>query len=207
MPSIRSRRKSNRRKVFSNAYDTASKALNVAMKVKSLLNVEYKHIDVVPFTDTPGTTPSVYTLNACAEGDGSNQRSGISLRLKNLRLKGYYVMHGTATNTSVRIAIILDRSPNSNEATFTDVYESASVVTLPNNVTEKRFKILKDTNITLSGSGEENGSFDWYFPMNHITRYSNAGGTPNDIETNQVLLMIWSNDLPLIPPCSNFLTP
>lgn len=191
--STRSKRKAYRKKVMGTAYSVAQSALNTALKVKRLINVEYKLVDSSGSVN-PSTTPLVNTTNAMAEGTTSTSRNGISVRLKSLRVKGYYTMHASATNTCFRCAVVLDKSPNSATPTFLNIYESASVVSMPNNVTEKRFRILKDTMFTMSGTGEENGRFDWYFPLNHITKYTGSGGSNNDLETNQLVLVIWSNE-------------
>lgn len=174
--------------------NVAHTALKTALLVKTLINVEYKHIDTAAVTLSPSSTGAVYTFNACGEGDASTERNGLSIRMKSLMMKAYLVMHASATNTVVRYAIVLDKAPNSAQAGWTDIFESNSPVSMTNNITNSRFRILQDRTVTFSGTGEENASRQHFVPLNHVVKYTGAGATNGDIEKNQLYLCIISNE-------------
>lgn len=186
--------KRNYYKTAGKVANVATKALKIALMTKRLLNVEYKHIDTNSTTITPGATGAIYSMNSCAEGDGSGNRNGLSLRMKSLYLKVYFQMHASATASAIRWCVVLDKSPNSNIATYSDIFESNSIVSQTNNKTNHRFRVLSDNLLTMSGSGEENGSRNVYKQLNHVVKYSSGGGTDGDLEKNQILLCIVSNE-------------
>lgn len=195
--------KSRRTKKFHKYANVASKALSIALQTKKLLNVEYKHIDLGPVDTTPGNTGITISLNAVSQGDGSGNRDGLSIRMKNVNNRFKVTQNTSATKTIVRISLVMDKMPNSNKAAFTDIYESNSVLAQTNNVTNHRFHVIYDRTIALSSSGDASYVFNWYKQLNHVVKYSGSGGTENDLEKNQLLLCFISSE-PTYPPTVSY---
>ncbi len=188
-------------KKFSKKYPRASRALNVATQalsiaksVASVINVEWKHIDSGVNTITPGTAGTVVSLNHLAEGVSSNERTGISIKMKSLELRGNFTMDATATNTILRLIVILDNSPNSDLATIAEMFEVGNVETLRNNVNFGRFKTLYDRSFAMSGTGMENGTYKKYIKLNNHVKYSGSDATEDGIEKGQLLFISFSNE-------------
>lgn len=201
MPSIRDRRKKARRRTF----DIAKEALNTALKVKSLINVEFKHVDVTATTVTPANTGNIQALSSIAEGDGSNQREGLSIRAKSLYLNYSVQEHASATATQCRVMLIKDKNPRGSTPTWSEIMEENNVLSLMNNLYTKRYTVLYRKDHFLSSTGEliEGGSA--YIKLNDIVKYNSSGGAATDIEANGYYLVTCSNQATNVPSV-NFVT-
>lgn len=191
MPRIH-KRKSFFRRNFN--LSTAQKALNIALATKKLLNVELKHIDIVTSTINPSNSGTVTSLNHCAEGVTSGTRNGLSIRAKSLNLHFKFNGNASATDTVVKVHVVVDRSPNGTMASYLDVMEEATVVAQTNNINWSRFKIIATRTIRLADSGFDNGFFSIYKKLNLPIKYENSNGTQDDIISNQLLLLITSDE-------------
>lgn len=127
------------------AYKVASKALDLAIKTKKLLNVEYKIIDTADqgFFNPLGI---VIPINLCGQGTGAQARTGVSVKT----ISNQYRMFVTAsaantTNDQVyRVIMFRDRNNQGVAPLVTDVLESAFVNAPLNNNNKTRFEVLHD---------------------------------------------------------------
>jgi len=107
-----SRRRYPRRKATNyissakNAYSVAMSAWKMAKYLKGLLNVEFKRYDVSSFSGF-AQAPSTTTLASVGQGDAVNNRSGNSIRLKHLTVRGFVTKNVAASDTHCRILIVL----------------------------------------------------------------------------------------------------
>lgn len=95
-----------------NSYaQTAVKALRIANQVRQLVNTEFHHYDAKLGSTGVTWNGAIYDLCLPAVGDGDEERTGDSIRLKNLKLQGHisYNTLGSATQT-VTLMIFLDKA-------------------------------------------------------------------------------------------------
>lgn len=172
----------------------AHKALGTALMVKKLLNVEYKHIDTAVVTSNPSTSGTVLAMNACAEGNGSGERNGLSIRIKSIFLRGYAVEHLSSSDTLLRIMIVKAKNPKGTTPTISDIFESTSpYLSLQNNVKTSEYTILWSKFIAMSSSGTSAYYLDKFLKTNFHAKYNSSAGTASAIEWNGVYLVLLSN--------------
>lgn len=173
--------------------DVATKALRVALMTKSLLNVEYKHVDTPQVASTTGLTPVILPLNAIAEGNASNQRDGLSVLNKSVQIKYYCEEHASAYGTIQRVMLIRDKQPNGTTPLWSDIFEEQNVMTLLNNVNTSRFDVMYSRTHTMSSTGSALEHGNIYRKLNFHTRYLSGGGAATDIGYGGLYIVSVSN--------------
>lgn len=127
-----------------NALKVAHQAYSMAKVVASIVNSEKKYIDNTIGWNTD-TTPQVDCISTVATGDTNITRNGNSIALKSIELKGQIYFDGNNGSESVRVILVRDNDNDSGTApTFTDVFESAGIMTLRNKLTPSKYTILYD---------------------------------------------------------------
>lgn len=180
-------------KAFGTAFSVAKQALNTALKVKSLINVEFKHVDTAPNAWTVASGGVVLAMNAIAEGDASNERDGLSVRNKSLYLRATISEHASAQKTLIRMMIVKDQQPNGTTPAITDILEAADWRALMNNINTRRFKVLVAKDYALSNNGNGIVQDNIYKELNFHTKYLGSGGAATDIGYNGIYLVALSN--------------
>lgn len=132
----------------------AKKALALAMRIKSQLNVEYKHIDVADLSLSAVDTGTVTSLTPIAEGDDNTNREGRSIRAKSIQLKALIESNTTANTTqTVRIIIFKDNQNQGSTPSMADVLKASTtlpIVELRETDEEQgRFKVYYDKVVNL----------------------------------------------------------
>lgn len=181
MPYRRSYRRSYARRPYRRPYrqapraskfvqyaSTAVAAYNMAKKLKGVINSELKHHDATSSTAISSTGLVVH-LSDIAQGDSESTRDGRSILPKSIYLQGHYVMNATASRTSIRTVLILDRRPDAGAPTWTDVYESADVNSLRNISSDQgRFRVLYERTDTLTDGGKEISLWKKFVPISRV---------------------------------------
>lgn len=178
---------------FKTAYNVAQKALTTALKVKSLLNVEFKTIDIAPTTISPPVSGLVVPLNTCAQGNGEGDRDGLSILLKSIYLRYTATSHSSATYTHLRLMLIKDQQPDGTTPAITDILETADPVSLMNNLNTRRFQILWTKTHDLSSVHAMIESDNKYVKVNFHTKYKSTIGGTSSLAYNGVYLVAISN--------------
>ncbi len=173
--------------------NVANKALNIALKTKRLINVEYKFKDT-QHTPGVGITQAgiVQDLVTLAQGTTVSTREGDQVKFVSLYLNYFGDMSASATASTVRVVIVHDKQPNGATATNSQIFDDATVNDLiisPKNLGNKfRFKILYNKLHQMSINGNQNFRGSKYIKLNMLTRYSGSAGTIADITTNNIQL-------------------
>lgn len=186
---------------------TANKALSIASKVASVLNVEQKNVDGYA-SDTYGLSSySTYLLNPIAQGDGGNQRDGDQVKI--MRTYGSIMCYNNTGDPQwVRILILRDRQADGTVPTLAEVLELSSsephYLAKYNMNGKFRFKIYHDKLMCLGNSPADGKNVKVHkFFTNFIAkhkaklkrkpfqegirvRYSGTGGTSSDIASNSL---------------------
>lgn len=112
--------------------------------VTGLINSE-KYIHDVTGSDTTDNTGTIVHLTGIAQGDGSGNRTGISIFLRNLFGRLVLEKNASATFTKYRIIFFFDKQQIADTApSVTDVLSSASTIAPLSETSLGRFKIIFD---------------------------------------------------------------
>ncbi len=95
-----------------NYLGTASKALSVALAVKKLVNVEFKHHNVQTVNTAITDAGTITNLSLFSLGDTSTTRDGGSVKFTSFRLSYALRINASATVTNMRVMIIHDKQTN-----------------------------------------------------------------------------------------------
>lgn len=187
---------SNGFKKAGSAIAVANTALQTALAIKRLLNVEYKSIRTT-FTVDPNTTGSILNLSAIAQGSDLAERTGNKVRAKMLQLSGSWAQHASATRTHGRMVIARDNNGSTTAPVFTDLFPSntAFVGGVPKSNSPQqnsRFSILWDKYITLNDSNTLHQAFSYSLPLDHHIYFTGTGAT--DEGKGHLWLFIASNE-------------
>ncbi len=132
--------------------DVAMKALNIALKVKKLINVEFKYKDGSGAGVVSTTAGLVTNLTNIANGSEESQRNGDKVRAKSIHIKGrcFHNASGSAAQT-MRLLLIQDRAnpnPGTTDPLVTGanygVLATADINSLTANEQRTRYKILAE---------------------------------------------------------------
>lgn len=192
-------RRRRRRRRHNPFFQTAGRALKVALDVKKLLNVEFKVRDTNEVTTTPDSSGEVISLNHLTQGDAESQRSGNSVLNKSIQLRWTCTPHASATNTYMRMILLKDIRPNGTVATISNILQEARINSYLDRQQFGRFHVLHDVLIAMNGSSHDNTIGKIYKKLQFHTKYQGSGTTENDINAGQLLLLLISNEATNVP--------
>jgi len=172
----------------------------LAQRVKRLESLtgkpEFKVIDSVGSTAV-STTGTLTLLNGLAEGDSATTRDGRQVLFKSLQLYVRGTMNGSATNTTCRVIIFLDKQPNETAPTMAALLATTvagGVDAFRNLDNRKRFVILHDSRMVLSTDFPER-VHEHYKKMSLVSQYdSGNAGTIADITSNSLYMLQVSDE-------------
>lgn len=201
MPIIKSKRKRKKfykgvrqfERGFNRGYPIAKKALDIALSTKKLLNVEYKLIDIVETSQAVGNSGHLISLNHVGQGDTHQLRNGTSVLNKSLIFKYYITPHASATDTYMRIVLLVDNRPNSTIATISEIFSEARITGHLSSVSAGRFRVLSEFLISVNASSSENTIGKLFKELNFHTKYDGSDSTQNGLMKGQLLLYCISN--------------
>lgn len=114
----------NKSSTLTNIAKIAGTALSTAKFVASLVNVEYKYTDTAFSLSAQTWGGMITSLCVPAQGVGALQRTGDSIKMKTLTMRGSFEYNPTGiTYESVRIIIIIDKE---NSITLGNQYFAAT---------------------------------------------------------------------------------
>lgn len=177
---------------FGKYINYGKKALALAMRLKGLINVEYKYHDVVA-TGSASVTPDINVLNAIPQGDTSQSRDGDSVKMKFLNIKGTVTMNSAATTpTYVRVTLVQVLQNNGASLPATNIW-AASTGELFEKKRELKFvdtiKILKNYNIVLAPGAKQSQIINLIWKFNDHVKFKGTANTYADIMTNALFLV------------------
>lgn len=175
------------------ALNVGMKALVLAKGVKSIVNAEKKSYDS-PFSGTAvSSTASVQRLTDIAQGDDYNGREGRSILLKSIEANLVCQIHGSATNTSMRLVIFKDKHNQGTAPTAADIGITTFYGLRDSNPTaQKRFTVLKDQQIRLQQGQVDRFPFQYFRKLNHHVIFDGTAST--DDTQGSLWLLLVSNE-------------
>ncbi len=160
-------------------------------KVKRLeKKVEVKIFDVDATTQTPAVAGILTHMNAIPQGDGVEQRDGLSCNMIGFQLRYRVIQNAAATNTIVRVLIVRDkRQVESTDPSVLDVLLAANVMSQRSRVNPKRFHIYYDKNHNLSDASNQNLSRKVFRKAKFKMQFIGAAGTTQTMNGLYLILM------------------
>lgn len=182
--------RSRAKRIGAKAGSMAYTAYKTAMRLKDMINTEYKFYDINNASN-PDWTGSLSTLNTPNQGSTDQTRIGDSIKCQNLTLRGYVVANSAAP-AFVRMMIIWD--PQAKAATTADILEYTGSVFAPFSPKDydKRFqtRVLLDKVFSVMPADVIQRDFDFVVPIDQHTQFE-AGGI--GINTGALKILLISN--------------
>lgn len=176
----------------------ATKALNLAMGLKRLVNVEIKNFDVQQTNIAITDTPVIIQLSNIPQGDTTNQRDGSQCKVLSLELSIFLTRHASASNTTIRLMLVCDKQTNQAIYLNSDLLDDTTIldnIVSPYNLDNKyRFTVLWDRIFHVTAGSGSSKSFKKSFRMSKILRFD--GNTPSiaDLTSSSLSLVQVSNE-------------
>ncbi len=181
----------------------AKKALRLARHVKSMINVEFKFLD---FNATAAGQPESVTLGQVsniAQGDGGSARDGNQVKLTGIYLTYMWTISASATNTQVRVLLVLDKQTNGVIYAAGDLLHDTSIndnIVSPYNLDNKyRFRVLYDRVHHLSDNGNQSVSVKRYIKMNEKLRFDGTTADIANLTSSSITLVTMSSETTNVP--------
>lgn len=164
----------------------AKKAYRLAKAVSRRTDWQYQRL-VHDDNDTPieRNGPAFNYLTSIAQGDDRYNRTGNSVRVVGLNVKGMLrlVDNPTQANGVVSIYFIIDRAPNGTLPTPEEVFQTFTAFDNTHNVVNvvmnpeqsKRFKCIKRITRPLNEAGQGAATFKFYKKLNLKTTFLGSG--------------------------------
>lgn len=170
------------------AMDAGRYALSQIWRLKGLINSEMHKLDNVASAVSVVNTGVVDCMNKVATGDSISTRTGNSIYVRSLNIKGSYAIGTSETSNFIRLAVVLDTQQISDTSpSWTDIYETTSTLAHLNPATVGRFKVLKDMRIVMNSANKPNGQFELNIPMRHHVRFNGTADT--DIQKGSIYVV------------------
>lgn len=170
----------------------ATKALKGVNYIRGLVNSErFYHDTTITSTSVTPSTPAMLGMQAIAQGDGDNSRTGNSIFVKSLSVR-LIVKLNVQQIRFIRVMIVRDTQQIADTPpTPADVMQVADngngLVSFLNNKTRGRFDVLYDTRAALNPEGKDTFILNKTIPMRSHIRYN--GSTASDIQKNGLYIL------------------
>lgn len=178
-----------------NAMQLAAKAAKGVWYLKGLVNSEkFKHD--ISTSGVVADSGGLSGLVSISQGDGDGQRTGNSIFVRNISIKGSVDYNpASATIQKVRVMLIIDKQQvGDSPPSPSDVLDTTASVNAPfsmlNDQTVGRFTVLKSRMYMLS-SERPSVPINWNLNMRHHVRYN--GSASSDIQKGGIYLLYISN--------------
>lgn len=172
------------------AYNFARRGINY---IKGLVNSEMFKKDVTGTSIGFNSSPGVYHLTAIGQDDTPSGRTGNSILVKSINIKGSINLDSAGANTFGKLVVLMDTQQVGDTApTWTDVYESSTPYSHINKNTAGRFSILYSHNVKMIPTSESAVyNININIPLQHHVRYNGTAST--DVQKGGLYFMILSD--------------
>ncbi len=208
MPRKYKRRDRNKWLRRSTTFKHTMEGLSLTHKVASLArmiymlqrrsNSEFKNKYTQLTASATGDTPAFFSLVQMIRGDQDDQRVGNQIKCTTIYMNSLIKIHASATNTTLRYIIFLDKQPNKANATAPDLFQDNTVNDImisPLNPDNRfRFRILYNRLIKLSQEFPSK-QIKFFKKLSIKVRYEGNAGTAADITSNNILVCLFSDEV------------
>lgn len=165
---------------------------------------EVKYIDV-SISSVVSNVGAAVLLNGCTPGSGATNRIGRKITMISCHVK-LYIKQNTSDNsnwTGVKIALVYDKQTNATALSWSDVYDTSSVIADRNLDNRDRFIVLWDSKaIGFDAYGSaKNVHTENVFIKRRLDVIFNSGsaGTVADIQTGSLHLLHYTDETTNVP--------
>lgn len=184
--------------------DMAYKGFKLASQIASVINTEYKSLDVL-YTGTPNAGGDVTLLNDIDAGDTISTRDGVQARMKSLECKWIADRNGSSTQAATRVRIVFfiwkDPKTVGLVPALTEILDTTApgILALRNLDNRHDFVILKDYFLNLQGTNTSLHG-EWYKELDMKTLWKSTDGT--SVEQGALYVAAYSNEATNTPSVS-----
>lgn len=200
------RRRRRRTPWYNRKYSTmqlAKKAWRGVKMIRGLVNSERMYQDT--FVGL-GQKSKITLLNGLAVGDNNNNRTGNSVLMRSLYLRGFIQIHPSVTvNSRVCVMLVWDTQQIADTTpAITDILTNDNPEAVLNTAmigyTAGRFKILMRKNYNLIPGQRPTINIDKYFKLYKHAKYNGTAAT--DIQKNGLYCVVLSSEVTNFPTCN-----
>lgn len=179
----------------------AESALRQVKQLKREVEPKYVDLDTSTTVSTSGTIIYLHTI---PEGDSDGARSGALINAKSVHGNMKLTIHGSATQTVVRLALVRVRDVNGGTPTISQCWSSGGTVggtlALRNLQEAERYKVLWDKKVTLNSVSQPEKLVKFYQKLNSIKmRFNNTAGGNAECEGYGYFLFMISDEATNVP--------
>lgn len=192
---------------FGKAGSDAQKALQMAGKALSLINVEHHSYDNSVTIATQTTTATVQNVLATAQGDGVADRQGNSIKVTKVqgRFTVYHNTSSTQPGTTTRILVLVDHQANGALPAAADIITTSTDPQSFRNVNfGKRFTVLMDKTIT-TDTYNRIVACEFYKDVEFHVEFKGSTSGITHISTNSIVLLAVTDEATNGPQINRFL--
>lgn len=175
--------------------EIAMKALSGVKYIKGLVNSERHVVDVNPVysgTVTSATTAQTISLNQIAIGDTNSSRTGNSVLMKTMQIKGFITWSTLSTTDRMHFILVQDKQQIADTIPNWSDFYTGDINSFPANFSHQRFKVL--ANYRYKQTDDNRNS---QVPVNIFLRYQTHvyynGPLSTDVAKNGLYLIMISN--------------
>lgn len=159
-----------------------------------LINVERK-VAESSFSGSVNTSGNLVLLNGLTLGDTKYTRDGQSIKMNSILMRWTASLNASATRTTMRVIIFVDKQANAAAPTIANVLDSVSTYSPMNLDYGSRFRIMYDRFLTLDDVNTAFRHGKVFKKLNFHCKYDTSNnGDITDITTNSVYLLLLSNE-------------
>lgn len=161
--------------------------------IKGLINSEMLYKDTTISGSSVDSSGIVQNLTGIAEGDTPSGRTGNSVFVRHIYLRGTATIASTLKPTYMRVLLVQDLQQISDSSpTIESVLQGVSITSPLDMVTNQgRFKVLYNRVFSLDVAKKQTVTFGCYKTMRVHTKFNGSGS--GDIQKNGFYLMIFSD--------------
>lgn len=172
----------------------ATRALKMAGKALSLINTEHKAVDADNQVSVT-TTAQTILLFAPIQGTTDSTRVGDSVKITNIQARFQAQINPSATNTFLRVMLVIDHSPNGAQFSITDLLASSSTDSFRNVDYGNRFTVLMDKRMVLTSVNNPIEVFDYYKDkLQYHIEFGSNSGTITSLHKGAINLVVVSSE-------------
>lgn len=175
----------------------AYQAFKGVMWLKGLINAEKKFVE---FTNNGAvsTTAQIDLLTGVGQGDTQISRNGNSIKAYANSGKYRLSIHASATNTSFRIIIFMDKVSDGTEPTGQELLDLTTLTSLDAhynvNNAGSRFTILHDKRHSLSINGNREITGSYFSRLNHHVKFTDTTAAQASCSAGHLYSLVISSE-------------
>lgn len=172
----------------------AKSAVSAAWKLKGIINSEKKKYDnaMVAAASLDVNGQLLFNCQSIAQGDGIGQRTGNSILVKHLSVRGTFFLGSVLQNAISHIFVIQDNQQiGDTPPAFSDIFTQVNGHPLMNSNNVGRFQILASKCVSLQAGSNISIPYSVDLPLDHHIRFN--GATATDLQKGGLFVVALSD--------------